>query len=147
MSDSRPEVLIHTDGGCRGNPGPGAWAAILTCGSRNREISGYEARTTNNRMELLAAIRALEALDRPCRVRLFTDSEYLRRGITEWLPSWIARGWKTAARRPVKNRDLWEQLERLISRHDVEWAWVRGHSGHVENERCDALVNAVLDGR
>jgi len=140
----RPEVEIWTDGACRGNPGPGGWAALLRHGDRERTISGAEAHTTNNRMELLAAIRALEALKRPCRVRLVTDSEYLKKGITEWLPRWKARGWRTSERRPVKNADLWRRLDELAARHEVRWEWTRGHAGHPENERVDRLARAAL---
>lgn len=139
------QVVIHTDGGCRGNPGPGAWAAILNCRGKEREIVGSEARTTNNRMELRAAIEALSALKRPCRVKLFTDSEYLRRGINEWLPKWVEKGWRTADRKSVMNRDLWERLQSLAGLHQVDWQWVRGHAGHPENERADRLVNEELD--
>ena len=140
----RPEVEIWTDGACSGNPGPGGWAALLRYGDHERTLSGAEPRTTNNRMELLAAIRALEALRRPCRVRLVTDSEYLKKGVTEWLPRWKARGWRTSERKPVKNADLWRRLDELARRHDVEWAWVRGHAGHPENERVDRLARAAL---
>ena len=139
------EVEIDADGACRGNPGPGGWGVLLRSGSREKELWGGEAHTTNNRMELTAAIRALEALRRRCRVRLFTDSQYLRNGITEWLPAWKSRGWRTADRKPVKNQDLWERLDQLAAGHDVEWHWVRGHSGHVDNERADALANRGID--
>lgn len=138
-------VTIYTDGGCRGNPGPGAWAAVLTCDGVRKELSGFEPETTNNRMELTAAIRALEALNRRTRVELYTDSQYVRQGITEWMDGWIARGWKRGKNEPVKNRDLWEQLNELAAAHDVEWHWVRGHAGNVENQRCDDLVNEVMD--
>ena len=138
-------VEIYTDGACRGNPGPGGWAALLGCGDREREISGAETLTTNNRMELTAVIRALEALKRPVRARVFTDSEYVRRGITEWLPAWKARGWRTADRRPVKNQDLWEQLDRLAAAHQLEWHWVPGHAGVPGNERVDRLANEAID--
>jgi ribonuclease HI len=134
------EVEVFTDGACRGNPGPGGWAALLRYRGHERVLSGGERLTTNNRMELLAAIAGLEALKRPCRVRLYTDSEYLRRGITEWLPGWKRKGWKTAAGTPVKNVDLWRRLEAAEAPHTVEWRWVRGHSGHAENERVDALA-------
>lgn len=137
---TRGTVDVFTDGACRGNPGPGGWAALLRYGAHEKLISGGESLTTNNRMELLAAIRALEALKRPCRVRLHTDSEYLKRGITEWISGWKRKGWKTAAGQPVKNVDLWERLDRARSTHEVEWAWVRGHSGHPENERVDAAA-------
>jgi ribonuclease HI len=139
------EVLIHTDGGCRGNPGPGAWAAVLRSNGKERELVGSELRTTNNRMELMAAIKALEALKRPCRVRLVTDSEYVRRGISEWLPRWVEKGWRTAGKKPVLNRDLWEKLHSLNQVHQVIWEWVAGHAGHPDNERCDRLVNETLD--
>lgn len=138
-------VVIHTDGGCRGNPGPGGWAAILACGGRHKELVGTEPHTTNNRMELLAAIKALEALKRPCKARIVTDSVYLHHGITEWLPNWIRKGWKTSSRKPVLNRDLWERLQELTGLHQVEWGWVKAHAGHPENERCDELVNDALD--
>jgi len=139
------EVEAYTDGAGRGNPGPGGWGVVLRAGGREKELFGGETRTTNNRMELTAAIRALEALKRPCRVALYTDSQYLRLGITEWLPNWVARGWKTADRKPVKNQDLWQELDALARRHDVAWHWVRGHSGHPENERADALANRGID--
>lgn len=138
-------VEIYTDGACRGNPGPGGWGVLLRSGERERELWGGETTTTNNRMELTAAIEGLTALRRPCRVAVYTDSEYLRKGIKEWLPAWKARGWKTAGRKPVKNEDLWRRLDELAARHDVEWHWVRGHSGHPENERADALANRGLD--
>ena len=139
------EVLIYTDGGCRGNPGPGAYAAILISGAREKEVVGSELHTTNNRMELMAAIAGLGILKRPCRAKVITDSEYLRRGITEWLPGWIEKGWRTATRKPVLNRDLWERLHALCQTHRVEWDWVRGHAGDPYNERCDQLVNQELD--
>jgi len=139
------EVVIHTDGGCRGNPGPGAWAAVLRSGDRGRELVGTEAETTNNRMELMAAIKALESLKRPCRARMVTDSKYLKSGITEWLPNWIENGWKNSRRKPVLNRDLWERLRRLCEGHDVRWEWVEGHAGVPDNERCDRLLNEALD--
>ena len=137
-------VAIYTDGACRGNPGPGGWGAVLLYGNHRREISGASADTTNNRMELTAAIRALEALNRPSAVDLYTDSTYLKDGITRWLPNWKARGWRTAAKTPVKNRDLWEALDALVGRHDVTWHWVRGHAGNAENERADTLARAAL---
>jgi ribonuclease HI len=139
-------VEIYTDGACRGNPGPGGWAAVLSADGREKEISGAERLTTNNRMELQAVIEALQALKRPLDVRLYTDSQYVRRGILEWLPQWKARGWKTADRKPVKNQDLWQQLEQAAARHRVEWHWVPGHAGVPGNERCDALANAAIDG-
>lgn len=137
---TRGTVEVFTDGACRGNPGPGGWAALLRYGGHEKLISGGEPLTTNNRMELLAAIRGLEALKRPCHVRLYTDSEYLKRGITEWISGWKRKGWKTSAGQPVKNVDLWERLDRARLTHRVEWAWVRGHSGHPENERVDAAA-------
>ena len=137
-------VAIYTDGACRGNPGPGGWGAVLLYGGHRREISGAAPRTTNNRMELTAAIRALEALTRPSEVALYTDSTYLRDGITRWLPNWKARGWRTAAKSPVKNRDLWEALDELSGRHDVSWHWVKAHAGNAENERADTLARAAL---
>jgi ribonuclease HI len=139
-------VDIYTDGACRGNPGPGGWAAVLSAGGREKEISGAQLHTTNNRMELQAVIEALQALKRPLEVRLYTDSQYVRRGILEWLPQWKARGWKTADRKPVKNQDLWQLLEAAAARHRIEWHWVPGHSGIPGNERCDVLANAAIDG-
>jgi ribonuclease HI len=135
-----PEVIIYTDGACSGNPGPGGWGAILMSGPHERELWGGEGHTTNNRMELMAAIKALEALKRPCRVELHTDSQYLRQGITEWMPGWKARGWRTAAKAPVKNEDLWRALDEARQRHEVAWRWVKGHSGHPLNERADGLA-------
>lgn len=139
------EVEIFTDGACRGNPGPGGWGALLRSGDREKEIYGGDLDTTNNRMELTAAIRALEALKRPCRVVLYTDSEYLRRGISEWLMKWKRNGWRTANRKPVKNEDLWRELDELSGRHEVIWRWVRGHAGHPENERADQLANRGIE--
>jgi ribonuclease HI len=138
-------VEIYTDGACRGNPGPGGWGALLSLGEHEKELSGAEPLTTNNRMELTAVIRALEALKRPSEARIFTDSEYVRRGITEWVKSWKARGWKTADRKPVKNQDLWEQLDKLAAGHKIEWRWVKGHSGVPGNERVDRLANEAID--
>ena len=138
------DVEIFTDGACSGNPGPGGWGAILRAGGNERELQGGEAATTNNRMELMAAISALEALKRPVRVELYTDSNYLRDGITRWLPQWKARGWKTADRKPVKNLDLWLRLETAAAPHEIHWHWVRGHGGHVENERADQLARAGM---
>ena len=135
---------IFTDGACSGNPGPGGWGAILRYRGTEKELNGYEAETTNNRMELLAAIVALETLKRPLTVRLHTDSQYLRDGITKWIKGWKAKGWLTAAREPVKNRDLWERLDQVRARHDIAFHWVRGHSGHPENERADALARAAI---
>lgn len=139
------DVEIFTDGACRGNPGPGGWGALLRYGEHEKELYGGEPQTTNNRMELLAAIRALESLKRPCSVRLTTDSVYVRSGITEWLPQWKKRGWKTAARKPVKNVDLWQRLDAAMQPHQVSWHWVKGHSGHPENERADLLANRGID--
>ena len=138
MTDS---VEIYTDGACKGNPGPGGWGALLVYKGVERELWGGEADTTNNRMELTAAIRALETLNRPCHVQLTTDSEYVMKGIKEWLPNWKKRGWKTAARQPVKNADLWQALDAQVGRHEVHWHWVRGHNGHAGNERADQLAN------
>ena len=135
------QVIVYTDGGCRGNPGPGGWAALLRYGDHERELTGAEAQTTNNRMELMGAIAALEALTRSSRVALYTDSQYVKKGMTEWLKSWIARGWLTADKKPVKNADLWQRLQAAAAGHQVEWHWVRGHAGHAENERADALAN------
>jgi len=141
---SKPVVEIFTDGACSGNPGPGGWGALLRYGSVEKEISGGETQTTNNRMELMAAIAALEALKRPSTVRVHTDSQYLRNGITEWIPQWKRRGWKTADKKPVKNADLWQRLEAAEAPHDVKWLWVRGHDGHVENERVDLLARLAI---
>lgn len=138
-------VEIFTDGACRGNPGPGGWGAVLRAGRHEKEIYGGEAVSTNNRMELMAAIAALESLKRPCAVVLTTDSQYLRKGITEWLPQWKRRGWKTADKKPVKNADLWERLERASSPHRIDWRWIKGHAGHAENERADRLANRAID--
>jgi ribonuclease HI len=139
------EVEAFTDGACRGNPGPGGWGVLLRAGTRVKELSGGEPATTNNRMELTAAIEALTALKQPSKVALYTDSKYVRSGITEWLPMWRARGWRTADRKPVKNKDLWEALAAQAERHDVQWHWVKGHSGHPENERADELANIGLE--
>ena len=138
-------VVIHTDGACRGNPGPGGWGAVLEHDSRERELYGYEPETTNNRMELMAIIRALETLKRPCKVRAITDSQYVMKGVTQWMPGWKKRGWRTAARKPVANRDLWERLDAALQRHEVEWEWVRGHTGQQGNERADQLANRGID--
>jgi ribonuclease HI len=137
-------VDIFTDGACSGNPGPGGWGAILRYGDVEKELAGAEPLTTNNRMELMGAIAALEALKRPCRVRLFTDSRYVRDGITKWIGAWKARNWRTADKKPVKNIDLWQRLDNATARHGIEWHWVRGHSGHPENERADALARAAV---
>jgi ribonuclease HI len=138
-------VEIYTDGACRGNPGPGGWGAVLIYGEHRRELSGAEPLTTNNRMELTGAIEALKALKRGCHVRLYTDSQYLRKGITEWLPQWKLRNWRTSDRKPVKNIDLWQALEAEIGRHRIEWHWVKGHAGVPENERADELANRAID--
>ena len=138
-------VDIYTDGACRGNPGPGGWAAFLSIDGQERDISGAETLTTNNRMELTAVIRALEALQRPVLIRVFTDSEYVRKGITEWVKNWKVRGWKTSDKKPVKNQDLWEQLDALASSHQIEWHWVKGHAGVPGNERADRLANEAID--
>jgi ribonuclease HI len=140
-----PLVEIYTDGACRGNPGPGGWAALLRMGDKERELSGGEPLTTNNRMELVAAIKGLEALKRPCRVQLFTDSNYVRDGITKWIHGWRRNGWRTADRKPVKNAELWQELLDATAPHRVEWHWVKGHSGHPENDRADALACAEAD--
>ncbi len=135
-------IEIHTDGACLGNPGPGGWAALLRYGSRERELVGGEALTTNNRMELMAAIAGLEALTEPCKVALHTDSRYVQQGIGEWMPNWVKRGWKTAGGDPVKNRDLWERLHAATLRHKIDWRWVKGHAGDPDNERVDELARA-----
>jgi ribonuclease HI len=137
-------VVIHTDGACSGNPGPGGWAAVLSWKGHERELSGGEPASTNNRMELMAAIMALESLKRPMRVRLVTDSAYLRNGITKWLAGWKAKGWKTADKKPVMNRELWERLEAAAKPHRIDWAWTRGHAGDPANERADALARAAV---
>jgi ribonuclease HI len=143
-SSAKKIVEIFTDGACSGNPGPGGWGAVLRYGEVEKEMNGGEPATTNNRMELMAAIMAIEAVKRPCEIHLHTDSEYLRQGITTWIHSWKARGWKTADKKPVKNVDLWQRLERAIETHDVHWHWVKGHSGHVENERADELARLAI---
>ena len=139
------EVQIFTDGACRGNPGPGGWGAILRYGNNEKELYGGEKETTNNRMELMAAIKALESLSRSCTVDLTTDSQYVRMGISEWMHNWKKRGWKTSAKKPVKNVDLWQRLDEVTSKHKVNWHWVKGHSGHEENERADELANMGID--
>lgn len=145
MSAEADVVEIYTDGACRGNPGPGGWGALLRYRGRERHLKGATAATTNNRMELTAAIEALRALTRPSRVALHTDSQYVKNGITQWLSSWKKRGWKTAARAPVKNVDLWQQLDEICASHEVQWFWVRGHAGHIDNEMADSLANAAID--
>ncbi len=139
------QVTIYTDGACSGNPGPGGWGAILTCGGHEKEMKGGERDTTNNRMELMAAIASLESLKEPCEVNLYTDSSYVRDGITEWIIGWKRNGWKTAAKKPVKNEDLWKRLDAAIKEHKVHWHWVKGHSGDVMNERADLLARAGIE--
>ncbi len=139
------KIEIHTDGACLGNPGPGGWAALLRHGQVERELAGGEAATTNNRMELMAAIMALEALKAPCEIVLSTDSQYVQKGIGEWLPNWVRRGWKTAAGDPVKNQDLWQRLDAAARPHRITWTWVKGHAGHPENERVDQLARAQAE--
>lgn len=139
------EVKIYTDGACRGNPGPGGWGALLLSNGKERELCGGELATTNNRMELTAAIRGLSALTRRCNVIVYTDSEYVRRGIDEWLAGWKARGWKTAAKKPLKNKDLWVELDELAGKHAISWRWVKGHAGNPGNERADQLANLGLE--
>lgn len=141
----KKHVTIYTDGACSGNPGPGGWGAVLMYGKTEKEICGGEEQTTNNRMELMAAIQSLEMLKQPCRVDLFSDSEYVRKGMTEWLKSWKARGWKTAEKKPVKNDDLWRRLDEAAQRHDVHWHWVKGHAGDELNERADALARKGIE--
>ncbi len=144
MGENRVEIF--TDGACSGNPGPGGWGAVLRYKGVEKELSGGDPQTTNNRMELMAAIAALEALTKPSTVELTTDSTYLRDGITRWIHDWKARGWKTAAKKPVKNQDLWRRLEAALERHEVTWLWVKAHAGHPENERADALARAAIEG-
>ena len=143
MSDAR--VIMYTDGACRGNPGPGGWGVLLQYRDREKELYGGEPGTTNNRMELTAAIKGLEALNKSCQVRIVTDSEYVKNGISRWLADWKKRGWKTTARKPVKNIDLWQRLDQAVRDHQVEWCWVKGHSGDPGNERADALANRGID--
>ncbi|OHC90070.1 MAG: ribonuclease HI [Sideroxydans sp. RIFOXYB12_FULL_59_6] len=138
-------VDVFSDGACKGNPGIGGWGVLLRAKGKERELCGGEAHTTNNRMELMAAIAALETLTRPCKVRLHTDSKYVLQGITEWLPGWKQRGWKTASKQPVKNDDLWKRLDEAVTRHHIEWVWVKGHAGHEGNERADALANRGIE--
>lgn len=139
------DVEVFTDGACRGNPGPGGWGALLRYGDNEKRLWGGESHTTNNRMELMAAIEALAALREPCRVVLTTDSQYVRQGITQWLANWKAKNWRTAGKKPVKNKDLWQRLDAEAARHDIHWHWVKGHSGHAENEIADALANRGID--
>ena len=138
-------VDVYTDGACKGNPGVGGWGVLLRYGARTRELCGGEVHTTNNRMELTAVIRALEALKRQCRIRLHTDSKYVQQGITSWIHDWKKRNWKTAARKPVKNEDLWRRLDELAREHEIEWLWVKGHAGHAGNERADELANRGVE--
>ncbi len=142
---SKQEVEIYTDGACRGNPGPGGWGALLIYGQTEKEIFGGEPETTNNRMELTAAIEALALLKRSCELTLYTDSQYVRKGMLEWIDGWKARGWKTAAKKPVKNDDLWRALDEQVGRHKVKWVWVKGHAGNPGNEKADALANRGID--
>jgi ribonuclease HI len=144
VNDALSHVIIHTDGGAAPNPGPGGWAAILTFGDREKELKGGELNTTNNRMELMAAISALEALKRPCRIDLHTDSKYVQQGISQWIHGWKRNGWKTADKKPVKNGELWQRLEAAVARHQVRWHWVKGHAGHDLNERADQLVGQAI---
>lgn len=145
MQEQMDKVEIFTDGACKGNPGPGGWGALMVAGGHEKEIFGGELGTTNNRMELLAVIEALKALSRPCDVIVHTDSQYVQKGISEWIHGWKARGWKTASRAPVKNVDLWQALDAAQARHKIEWRWVRGHNGHPGNERADALANRGVE--
>ncbi len=145
MSDALTKVEIFTDGACKGNPGPGGWGAVIRSGKNEKELSGGEADTTNNRMEMMAAIEALKALKRPCHVVLTTDSVYVRDGITKWVHGWQRNGWKTADKKPVKNVELWQALVEAARRHEVEWHWVKGHNGHPENDRADALACAAAE--
>lgn len=144
MESSLPKVIIHTDGGCQGNPGVGGWAAVMEAGKHRKEICGGEPATTNNRMELSAAIEALKLLTKPCAVEMHTDSQYVRNGITKWLAGWKKNGWKTASKQPVKNEDLWRSLDAVTSKHQVKWHWVKGHAGHDGNERCDQLCGEAM---
>ena len=147
MTAARPfeKVEVFTDGACLGNPGPGGWAALLRAGTHEKALAGSEAMTTNNRMELMAAIAGIEALKRACTVAVTTDSQYVRRGVEEWMPRWKANGWKTSDKKPVKNRDLWERLDAALASHDVRWHWVKGHAGHAENERVDVLAREAAE--
>jgi len=145
MSSAMKKITIHTDGGCLGNPGPGGWAAMLEYGALKKEVSGSDPATTNNRMELTAAIEALRVLREPCEIEFFTDSQYLRQGITEWLRGWKARGWLTATKQPVKNDDLWRALDAAVAPHRITWKWLKGHAGHAGNERCDQLATAAIE--
>ena len=144
-AEGLPQVTVYTDGACRGNPGPGGWGVVLESGPHQKTLKGYEAETTNNRMELMAAIMALRTLNKPCSVALWTDSQYVRQGITQWIHNWIKRGWKTAAKQPVKNAELWKTLHEETQRRQIDWHWVKGHSGHPGNERADELANEAID--
>ncbi len=146
-TNEKPHVIIYTDGACQGNPGPGGWAALLRYNAKEKLLTGAARHTTNNRMELRAAVEALRALKRPCRVDFYTDSQYLRRGITQWLPKWVRSGWRTAKKRRVKNRDLWEALWQEVQRHDITWHWVEAHAGHRDNERVDRAARQALQER
>jgi ribonuclease HI len=146
MNEQSQTVILYTDGACRGNPGPGGWGVLMQYKDHEKELCGGEAETTNNRMELMAAIQGLESLSRDCQVEIYTDSKYVMQGITEWIDNWKKKGWKTAARKPVKNVDLWQRLDQARNRHQVSWHWVRGHSGHNGNERADELANRGVDG-
>lgn len=139
------KVEIFTDGACRGNPGPGGWGALMRYNSVEKELSGAENETTNNRMEMSAVIEALNAIKRPCKIEITTDSEYVKKGITEWIENWKKNGWRTASRKPVKNADLWQKLDELVQQYDISWHWVKGHSGHPENERADQIANRAID--
>jgi ribonuclease HI len=139
------KIVAHSDGACRGNPGPGGWAAVLTYESRRKELSGGAPATTNNRMELQAAIEALRSLKQPCEIEFFTDSKYVQNGISQWVAGWKRNGWRTAAKQPVKNADLWRELDAAASQHRIIWQWLKGHAGHEENERCDVLANEAID--
>jgi ribonuclease HI len=141
---SFPKVIIYTDGACSGNPGPGGWGALLKFGLHEKELSGSATETTNNRMELTAAIEALKSLKEPCQIDFYTDSEYLRKGITEWMANWKRKGWKTTAKKPVKNQDLWKALDRAVQQHQINWHWLRGHAGQRENERVDRLARRAI---
>jgi len=145
MSNSDNTVHIFTDGACKGNPGPGGWGAVLKYGDHVKELKGYSSETTNNIMELTAVIEALKSLTRPCKIILTTDSNYVKNGITEWIHSWKKKGWKTATKKPVKNKEYWQQLDVEVQRHTIDWKWVKGHSGHPENERADELANEAVD--
>lgn len=145
MSQQDKLIEIFSDGACSGNPGPGGWGTLLRSGGHEKELSGFDPETTNNRMELIGAIEGLSALKRPCRVHVTTDSQYVKKGITEWIDGWVRRGWKNSQKKDVANRDLWERLLELTRTHRVEWHWVRGHAGHAENERCDQLAREAID--